>query len=133
MRSNLTQIMQDTFQVSGTNDRVKQYGRAKESRVSGRQGWPRSSATLSTPSCRARRRSPLRTTRTARVMASYQAQIDAGNIVLTGSTATLISEANLLTLLQTIYTNGCRAQRHHGHPDQLADRRGLREGFGPHA
>jgi hypothetical protein len=31
MRENVTQIMEETISVSGTNDRVKKYGRAKES------------------------------------------------------------------------------------------------------
>lgn len=106
MRSNLTQIMQDTFQVSGSNDRVKKYGRAKESAYQAGKSAAALKRDLEYAFVQGQAKVTPSDNTQARVMASYQAQVDAGNIVLTGSTATKISEANLLTLLQTTYTNG---------------------------
>jgi hypothetical protein len=107
MRNNVTQIMQDTFEVSGTNDAVSKYGRGKESaREAGKAAaalkldlefaFTGTGQTLVNPS----------DNNTNRVFAGVQAQVAAANIVKTGNVATKISEANYLDALQAAYTAG---------------------------
>lgn len=107
MRDNVTQIMQDTFEVSGTNDAVAKYGRGKESaREAGK-----AAATLKldlefayTGSGQAKI-APADAT-TARQFAGVQAQIDPTMYVYTGAVGTAISEANYLDALQKCYDAG---------------------------
>jgi hypothetical protein len=107
MRNNVTQIMQDTFEVSGTNDAVSKYGRGKESaREAGKAAaalkldlefaFTGTGQTLVNPA----------DNNTNRVFAGVQAQVAAANIVKTGATATKISETNYLDALQAAYTAG---------------------------
>lgn len=109
MRNNQTQIMQETYEVSGTNEAVKKYGRGKESayqamltskalRLDLEYAFVGSAQAKVTPADNL----------TARKMASYQAQIDSSNRVATGGTSTVPTEANLLAAAQAIYTNGGR-------------------------
>jgi Family of unknown function (DUF5309) len=107
MRQNVTQIMQDTFEVSGTNDAVSKYGRGKESaREAGKAAaalkldlefaFTGSGQAIVNPADNA----------TNRVFAGVQAQIDSGNVIKTGATATKISETNYLDALEKAYTVG---------------------------
>ncbi|MBR1173898.1 DUF5309 family protein [Bradyrhizobium sp. KB893862 SZCCT0404] len=110
MRGNVTQIMQDTFEVSGTNDAVAKYGRGKESaREAGKaaaalkldleDAFTKNDVAMVKPV----------TSGTARKFAGVQRQIDAGNIVYTGATGTKISEENYLDAAQALYDAGADA------------------------
>lgn len=107
MRGNVTQIMQDTFEVSGTNDAVAKYGRGRESareaskaasalKLDLEAAFTKNDAAMVKPT----------TSATARVFAGVQRQIDAGNIVYTGAVGTKISEDNYLDAAQAAYDAG---------------------------
>jgi hypothetical protein len=107
MRNNVTQIMQDTFQVAGTTDAVSTYGRAKESAYQASLAAEAlkkdlEHAFVGTGQAKVTPSDNL----TARQMSGYQDQIDAGVKVVTGSTATKVTETNLLDLLETLFKNG---------------------------
>jgi len=107
MRENVTQILQDTFEVSGTNDAVTKYGRGKESaREAGKaaaalkldleQAYTKNDVEMVKPT----------TSSTARKFAGVQRQIDESNIVYTGGASTKITEANYLDAAQAAYDAG---------------------------
>jgi hypothetical protein len=107
LRTNQTQIMQETYEVSGTNEVVAKYGRNKESayqamltgkalRLDLEYAFVGSAQAKVAPSDNL----------TARKMASYQAQIDSDNRTATGGTSTVPTEAQFLTTAQNIYENG---------------------------
>lgn len=106
-RDNVTQIMEDTFEVSATGDAVATYGRAKESAYQA----SKSSAAVKRDLEHAfvgtaqTKVDPSDNT-TERVMAGYQAMVDSGNIVVTGSPSTKITEAKYLDALQAVYAAG---------------------------
>src|ERR1700694_5413220 len=107
MRNNVTQIMQDTFEVSGTNDAVSKYGRGKESaREAGKAAaalkLDLEYAMIGTAQAIVAPTDNL----TNRQFAGVQAQIDVANIIKTGATATKISENNYLDALQQAYQVG---------------------------
>lgn len=107
MRENVTQIFQDTFEVSGTNDSVKKYGRGTES---GREA-SKAAAALKLDLEHAYTGTDQAIVKpvdnaTARQFAGVQAQIDADNIVYTGATNTKISEEKYLDALQLAYNEG---------------------------
>jgi hypothetical protein len=107
MRSNVTQIMQDTFSVTGTNDAISKYGRGKESaREAAKAGAAlkldlEAAFTLND----AAQVVPANVSQ-AGVFAGVQRQIAAANIVKTGGVGTLISEAKYLDAAQAAYTAG---------------------------
>ena len=111
MRSNYTQIMQDTFRVSSTADKVKTYGRAKETAYQlakvgeelkrdleftmvGRNGASVAGSETST----------------AREMASALYMVDSGNVIAGGTAA--LTETMLLNCHKATYDAG-------GDPDIL--------------
>lgn len=107
LRSNVTQIMQDTFQVAGTTDAVSTYGRAKESAYQAAKAaeglkkdleyaFVGSGQTVVVPA----------DNNTAPVFAGVQAQIASGNKVTTGATSTALTEAKLLEALKICYDEG---------------------------
>jgi hypothetical protein len=105
MRSNYTQILQKTIKVAETTDAVATYGRAKETayqlaKASAEvkrdlEGIMLNSGTKAAGS-----------SSVASTFDSYQAQIDAGNLFVTGSSSTAMTEAKLLTALQGLYGLG---------------------------
>lgn len=107
MRDNVTQIMEDTFEVSGTNDAVATYGRAKETayQASKSSAAVKRDLEYAFVGSGQTKVDPADNT-TERVMAGFQAMIDAGNIISTGSSVTKINEAKYLDALQQVYTNG---------------------------
>ena len=106
MRSNVTQIFQDTFQVTGTNDAVSKYGRDKESA----REAAKASAVLKLDLEAAYTLNDVAqvagSNAVARVFNGVQRQIDAANIIKTGAPTTLISEAKYLDALQQVYNTG---------------------------
>lgn len=109
MRDNVTQIMQETFEVSGTNEEVAKYGRgseiayqqnkvAKALRLDLEYAYVGSAQAVVKPANNA----------TARQMASAQRQVATANIVYTGGSGTKISEANLNALQLQLFTVGSK-------------------------
>ena len=107
MRENVTQILQDTFEVTGTTDVVSHYGRGKESayqaskaaaalKLDLEHAFVGTAAAMVKPANNA----------SARVMGSLQAQVDATMVTNTGGAGTAPTEANLLTAIQNTYTQG---------------------------
>jgi hypothetical protein len=108
MRSNVTQILQETVKVSGTMDVVSTYGRAKESayqlaKSSAQVKRDLENAYVGTKQTKVTGDD---TTPTARKCAGYQAQIAAGSITYTGAGPAPLDEPHLLTALQNAYTAG---------------------------
>lgn len=107
MRSNVTQIFQDTFEVSGTNDAISKYGRGKESAREAGKAAAALKLDLEYAFIGTGQTEVAPTDNTSnRVFAGVQAQIDSGNIIHTGGTSTVMSEANYLDALQAAYTVG---------------------------
>jgi hypothetical protein len=107
MRSNVTQILQDTFSVTGTNDAISKYGRGKESareaakaaaalKLDLEAAFTLNDAAQVTPANISQ----------AGVFAGVQRQIAAANIIKTGSVGTLITEAKYLDAAQAAYAAG---------------------------
>jgi hypothetical protein len=109
MRSNVTQIFQDTFQVAATTDAVSTYGRAKESAYQAAKAMESLKADLEFAFVGndAAQVTPSDNT-TARVFAGVQRQIAAANVVKTGLAATAVDEAHLLTAMQKAYNGGAK-------------------------
>jgi hypothetical protein len=107
MRNNVTQIMQDTFEVSGTNDAVSKYGRGKESAREAGKSAAALKLDLEFAFTGTGQAMVNPTDNTSnRQFAGVQAQIDSGNVIKTGGTSTKISEANYLDALQKAYEVG---------------------------
>jgi hypothetical protein len=107
LKNNVTQIFNDVFGVSGTTEAVSHYGRGslmayyaanagKALRLDVERAYVGSGQTMVSPANNA----------SARVMAGVQAQIAAGNKVVTGGAGIAPTEANLLTALNTSYKAG---------------------------
>lgn len=106
-RDNITQIMEDTFEVSGTSNAVSTYGRAKETAYQA----AKSSAAVKRDLEHAfvgtgQVKVDPADNATERQMAGFQAQVDSSMYTYTGSTATKMDEADLLDALQDCYTAG---------------------------
>ena len=107
MRDNVTQIMQDTFEVSGTNDAVSKYGRGKESAREAGKAAAALKLDLEFAFTGTAQAKVAPTDNTAnRIFAGVQAQVASSNIIKTGGTSTKISEANYLDALQAAYDAG---------------------------
>jgi hypothetical protein len=107
MRTNYTQIIADTIKVSGTADAVSTYGRAKESayqmaKVAAelKRDLEYAFVGIGTNAAVAG------DSTTAREMASAFSMIDSTMRIFTGGTSTPVDEADVLTMLQSTYTEG---------------------------
>jgi hypothetical protein len=109
MRSNTTQILQKTIKVAGSVDSIDHYGRAKESAYQLSKASAELKRDLENALVGTKQTSVTGDSSTARKFAGVQAQIDAGNITLTGGAGTPISETKLLATLQQLYTVGVEA------------------------
>lgn len=109
MRQNTTQILQKTIKVSGSVDSIDHYGRAKESAYQLSKISAELKRDLEFALVGTKQTSVAGDSVTARKFNGVQAQIDAGNIVTTGATATPIGEDKLLAALQKLYMNGVEA------------------------
>lgn len=108
LRNNYTQILSDNIKVSGSADASLAYGRAKESAYQISKKAAQLKRDLEYALVGINQASAAGADGTARQMASYQAQIDASSTLTLGTAAT-VSESNVLTVLQDIYTNGAEA------------------------
>lgn len=106
MRSNYTQIMQDTFNVSGTADVVSTYGRAKESAYQASKAAAALKRDLEHALVGTAQTAVAGDSATARKMAGFQAQVDSSMFTYTGSTSTKPDEAALIAALQDCYNEG---------------------------
>lgn len=112
MRENVTQILTEAFEVSGTTDAISVYGRAKESAYqlakSARQvKRDLENALVGTAQAKVK---PADNT-SNRKMAGYQAQIDASVITHVAVDANPLTETLLLDNLQAVYDNGADPKR----------------------
>lgn len=110
MRENNTQIFQDTFSVTGTNDAISKYGRGKESA----REAAKASAALKLDLEAAYTKldsTPVKPANVSQagVFKGVQRQIDAGNIVYTGGSGTKITEALYLDAGEALYNAGADA------------------------
>lgn len=112
MRENVTQILSEAFQVSGSNEAISKYGRAKETAYQ----MPKTSravkrdlenALVGTAQAMVKPAD----NNTNRKMAGYQAQIDASNIVHVAVDNDPLTEALLLQCLQACFDNGADPSR----------------------
>lgn len=109
MRNNTTQIFSKTIKVAGSVDSIDHYGRAKETAYQMSKKAAEAKRDLEYALVGSKQTQVTGDSSTARQFAGVQAQIDSGNLVKTGAVGTAISEANLLTALQGLYTNGVEA------------------------
>lgn len=105
MRSNYMQILSKTIKVSGSADKAKAHGRAKESAYQMGKKAAEAKRDLEKALIGVNQAAVAGNDTTARVMASAYNQIDASNNVNHGVAAAL-AEADVLTVLGDIYTNG---------------------------
>ena len=105
MRSNYTQILTKTVNVSATNDAVSKYGRAQEtayqlSKFSAEVKRDLEAIQLSGQAA------AVGSDSVARTMASYQAMTDTSLHIQTGGSSTSMTETQLMTTLEALYVNG---------------------------
>jgi hypothetical protein len=103
-RNNVTQILSKTFKISGTEDSVDQYGRAKETAYQTSIAMEEVKRDLENAFVGALQAAVVGTTSVARQMASAQSQIAAANTIA-GGTAPL-TEAKVLSAAQAAYSAG---------------------------
>lgn len=110
LRENNTQIFQDTFSVTGTNDAVSKYGRGKESAREAAKAAASLKLDLEAAYTKLDT-TPVKPASIAQagVFKCVQRQIDADNIVYTGATSTKITEALYLDALEQLYNEGADA------------------------
>lgn len=114
-RNNYTQIFSDTFQVTGTNDVVKKYGRAKESAYQAAKAMAALKRDLEFAFVGQQTAKAAGDTSNPRYFASYMKQLTAtagatsGQWIKTGGASTLPTEANVLGVQQALYQAGADA------------------------
>lgn len=107
LKENVTQIFQDTYEVTGTTDAISIYGRAKESARLAKNAAKALKLDLERAFVGSQQTmvKPVDNT-TARVFAGVQAQINTANRLPTGGVGTAPTEANLLSVLNTVFKAG---------------------------
>lgn len=117
MRSNYTQIMQDTFRISGTADAVKAHGRAKETAYQLAKTGEELKRDMEFAFVGQVNAAVAGDESTEREMSSALYMIDSGNVVTTdsdagtvGNQAGPITETNLLACHKKIYDAGGEAE-----------------------
>lgn len=117
-RSNYTQIFSDTFQVTGTNDAVTKYGRAKESAYQAAKAMAALKRDLEYAFVGAHTAKAAGDNSNPRYFASYAKQLTATSgtaattptqWVKTGGSSTLPDEADVLAVQQSLYEDGADA------------------------
>lgn len=104
LRTNNTQIFEKTIKVSGTEDTVSQYGRAKETAYQLTKAAKELKRDVERACVGVAQAAVAGSTGVARQTASVTAQIDAGSIVAGGTAA--LTEAKLLSAGQLAYEKG---------------------------
>nr|WP_042674276.1 DUF5309 family protein [Methylobacterium sp. B34] len=106
MRSNNTQILTKTVQISGTVEAMDAYGRDKETAYQLAKASAEVKRDLEYACVGTKQVAVIGDSATPRAFAGAQAQIDAGNVVSTGGATTALTEANLLDALERVYNAG---------------------------
>ncbi len=104
LRQNVTQILTDTAQASGTTDAVKTYGRDKELAYQLAKKAAQLKRNLEYAFVGTGQSLVLGNDATARVMAGYQAQLDPS--VITDAKGGALTESLVLSELETLFING---------------------------
>lgn len=115
MLNNVTQIFQEAIQVSGTLEATSLYGRARESAYQLAMSSASLKRDLETAFVGTAQAVAAGSDGVARSMNGFQAQVDSGTVFHMGA-ATNLSEAELLTALQTVFNNGGEPNRIHVTP-----------------
>jgi hypothetical protein len=114
MRNNVTQILNEAVVVSDTADTVTTYGRAKEMAYQMQKSASQVKRDLENALVGTAQTLVTGGTSTARQFAGMQVQIASGNITYNGGTISVpvaLSEAKLLTNLQTCFNAGAEPTR----------------------
>lgn len=106
MRSNYTQILQETVKVAGTTDAIATYGRAKESAYQMAKSAAQVKRDLEYAFVGSQQTAVAGNSATAAIMAGYQAQLSSGAITYTGGGPAALDEAHMLTALQNAFVAG---------------------------
>jgi hypothetical protein len=106
MRNNTTQIFSKVIKVANSVDAIDHYGRAKESAYQLSKKAAEAKRDLENALVGTKQTLVTGDSVTARQFNGVQAQIDATGLIKTGSASTAISETNLLSGLQLLYSNG---------------------------
>jgi hypothetical protein len=106
MRNNVTQILAEASQVSGTMDVTSTYGRAKESAYQLAKSAAQVKRDLEIALVGNDQAVVTGSDGVARKMASYSEQLTVANNVVNMGGNTVVDEAHLLTALQNCYQNG---------------------------
>ena len=111
MLNNITQILGKMVQVADTVDAESHYGRDKETAYQIAKASKELKRALEYALVGSKQTMVTGSSSVARQFAGVQAQVDSSLLVHTGGTTTPFTEANLLTALETLFTNGVDAQR----------------------
>lgn len=109
LRTNYTQILEKTVQVSATADTVALHGRAKETAYQLTKAAKEVKRELEYSMVGNAQTAVAGSAGVARQFAGYQAQIAAGNILANGGTPRALTETLVLTASQTVYDAGSEA------------------------
>lgn len=105
LRNNVTQILSKTINIASTTDAVARYGRAKETAYQIAKAGKELKRDLESIFLSGQS-SSVGSDAAAATMASFQAQVDAGNLTKTGSATTSMTETVFVGALQNLYTLG---------------------------
>lgn len=117
-RQNYTQILSDTFQVTGTNDAIAYYGRVKESAYQAAKVMSQLKRDFEYALVGVHTAAAAGDSSTARYFANYAKQLAATTAaaagspaqwIKTGGTTTVVSEANVLDVQEYLYDEGADA------------------------
>jgi hypothetical protein len=114
MRTNYTQILEETVKTSGTADVVSKYGRAKESAYQMAKTAAQLKRDLERAMVGAATDKAVGAAAVARTFASYHYQINTSgtsNVIYTGAGPAALSEAKLLEALQVSFNAGADPTR----------------------
>ncbi len=106
MVSNVTQILEKTFEVTDTIEAISLYGRAKEAAYQAGKASSELKRDLEFACVGTKQTQVLGSSSVVRQFAGAQAQIDPTMIISTGGTTTALSEANITAALQKVYEQG---------------------------
>jgi cell fate (sporulation/competence/biofilm development) regulator YmcA (YheA/YmcA/DUF963 family) len=109
--SNTTQIIGKAIQISDTNDAVAMHGRGKESAYQVAKAAKEVKRHLEYACTYSKQTKVTGSSSVARQFDGVQAQIDSTCLIHTGGTSTAMSEANLISALEVLWTNGVDPKR----------------------
>jgi hypothetical protein len=111
MLSNTTQILGKAIKISDTTDAVQMHGRGKETAYQMAKAAKELKRNLEYACTGSKQTKVTGSSSVARQFDGVQAQVDSTCLVHTGGTGTAMSEANLITALETLWINGVDPKR----------------------